>query len=200
MTNEGCDLQIRSSVQFVIFQLPVVIRSLLNHTIIQLLGIDMVATIKKPKWRIVLTGILSLSAEMCLATERSRIDLNGTWQFRVDPQNEGEAGRWHSSEVPFPRSIEVPGCWQAQGVGEPSGILRHHSAGPAWYRRAVAIPASWQGKVIVLRAGGVLRRASVSVNGARVGEHDGFSTPFEIDISQAGRPGQDRGVDCVALN
>ena len=148
-------MQIRSSVQFVIFHLPFVIGHLLNLSLIQLLGIEMVGTIKKPKWGIVLPCILSLSAVMCLAAERSRIDLNGTWQFRVDPQNEGEAGRWHSREVPFPRSIEVPGCWQAQGVGEPSGILRHHYAGTAWYRRAVAIPASWQGKVIVLRAGGV---------------------------------------------
>ncbi|PYV00936.1 MAG: hypothetical protein DMG10_19240 [Acidobacteria bacterium] len=200
MTNEGCDLQIRSSVQFVIFHLPFVIGHLLNLSLIQLLGIEMVGTIKKPKWGIVLPCILSLSAVMCLAAERSRIDLNGTWQFRVDPQNEGEAGRWHSREVPFPRSIEVPGCWQAQGVGEPSGILRHHYAGTAWYRRAVAIPASWQGKVIVLRAGGVLRRASVFVNGARVGEHDGFSTPFEIDIGQAVRPGTDNVIALSVSN
>src|SRR6266536_584833 len=160
----------------------------------------MIVAIKMPEQVVACVVVIFLSAGACFAAERSRIDLNGTWQFRVDPQNEGEAGRWHSSEVPFSRSIEVPGSWQAQGVGEPSGILRHHYAGTAWYRRAVAIPASWQGKVIVLRAGGVLRRASVFVNGARVGEHDGFSTPFEIDISLAVRPGMDNVIALSVSN
>ncbi|NIR00859.1 MAG: hypothetical protein GTN78_11770, partial [Gemmatimonadales bacterium] len=79
----------------------------------------------------------------------------------------------------------------AQGVGETSEKLFHDFPGPAWYRRGVAIPRSWQGKVIRLKFGGVHRYADVWVNGEHIGEHIGYLTPFEFDISHAVRPGED---------
>lgn len=123
------------------------------------------------------------------AAERARIDLNGQWQFRLDPGNEGEASGWQAGTTAFSDSIQVPGCWQAQGFGERKGILRNHYVGNAWYRRAVSISADWKDKVVSLRFGGVSRRATVFVNGTRIGEHDGFSAPFEFDISRAVRLG-----------
>ena len=76
------------------------------------------------------------------AQERARIDLDGAWQFQTDPQQRGERERWAAaSATPLARTIQVPGAWQAQGIGEPAGILRHHYAGDAWYRRTVAVPA-----------------------------------------------------------
>ncbi|MGE5647620.1 MAG: glycoside hydrolase family 2 protein [Acidobacteriota bacterium] len=121
---------------------------------------------------------LLLLAAACLLSgaERASIDLNGTWHFRTGEE-------W--------RSIQVPGAWQAQGVGEPNGILRHHYAGAAWYRRTVAIPAGWQGRRIVLRIGGALRDVELSVNGTVVGWHSGMSAPFEFDVTAAARPGED---------
>ena len=108
---------------------------------------------------------------------RPRIDLNGAWQFRLD------------SEAGFDHTIRVPGCWQAQGFGEQSGILRHHYAGSAWYRRSVPVPQSWKDKRITLRIGGALRIAELFVNAAPAGRHDGMSAPFEFDVSDAIRPG-----------
>src|ERR1700693_1164011 len=75
---------------------------------------------------------------------RLRMDLNGAWQFRLDPGGVGQREQWYGSQVEFPDSIQVPGCWQAQGFGEPSGILRHQYAGTAWYRKQVSIPESWK--------------------------------------------------------
>src|SRR5215217_3025065 len=77
--------------------------------------------------------------------ERGRIELNGTWDFKLDPQDQGLASRWPEGAAAFDRTIVVPGAWQAQGVGEPQGTLRHDYAGPAWYRRTVAVPAAWRG-------------------------------------------------------
>ena len=88
--------------------------------------------------------------------------------IRLDPENAGEAGRWYAGAVQFPQSINVPGSWQAQGVGEPSGNLRHHYAGVAWYRRTVGVPGAWRDQVVRLRIGGVHRRAKVFVNGTAV--------------------------------
>ncbi len=120
-----------------------------------------------------------------LAQSRAHIDLNGTWDFRTDPGSVGEQQEWHSGRVPFDRTIQVPGAWQAQGVGERAGILRNHYSGPVWYRRQVSIPAAWKGKAVHLRIGGALRRITVYVNGHKVGEHDGFSAPFSFEISDA---------------
>jgi hypothetical protein len=127
-----------------------------------------------------------LIALTAAAAERPRIDLNGAWEFRTEG---GTA-----------RSIQVPGAWQAQGVGEPSGILRNHYVGKAWYRRSVAIPGAWKGKTVFLRVGGVVRRAAVSVNGVRVGEHDGCSAPFSFEISSALRPGAENQIEFLVEN
>src|SRR5262245_1268559 len=134
------------------------------------------------------------------AAQRARLDLNGQWQFRLDPQNEGEASRWHSTDTPFSKTIQVPGCWQAQGFGERSGIIRNHYVGNAWYRRSLPISADWKEKIVTLRFGGASRRATVFVNGTRVGEHDGFSAPFEFDITRAVRFGAENVVAVRVAN
>lgn len=134
------------------------------------------------------------------AAERARIDLNGQWQFRLDPRNEGEAAHWFSPDAAFSESIQVPGCWQAQGFGERSGILRHHYVGNAWYRRRVAFPAGWKDKIVTLRFGGVSRRTTVFVNGTRIGEHDGFSAPFEFDVTAAVRFGAENALTVRVAN
>jgi hypothetical protein len=118
----------------------------------------------------------------------------------MDPDGAGEAGAWHSADVAFAESIRVPGCWQAQGFGKPSGILRNHYAGLAWYRRIVAVPADWKGKAIQLKVGGVVRRATIFVNGKQAGSHDGFSTPFSLDVTSALRPGSDNTIAFLVAN
>ena len=120
---------------------------------------------------------------------RQQLDLDGTWEFRLDPENAGLQQKWFSQSEKFPDSIHVPGAWQAQGFGKPSGNLRHQYSGTAWYRRTVAVPDSWRGKTTLLRIGGAHRRTTVFVNGVELGGHDGFSAPFDFDISSAVRPG-----------
>jgi beta-galactosidase len=131
---------------------------------------------------------------------RPRIDLDGVWQFRMDPQGAGEADGWHSEGVSFSDTIRVPGCWQAQGFGKPSGIQRNHYAGSAWYRRSVAVPADWKGKSVLLTVGGVVRRATIFVNGKQVGVHDGFSTPFSLDVTSVLRPGGENTIAFLVSN
>src|SRR4051812_39290501 len=47
------------------------------------------------------------------------IDLAGTWEFQTDPQKRGETERWFEPSRAFDRTIQVPGCWEAQGVTAP---------------------------------------------------------------------------------
>ena len=145
--------------------------------------------------------ILSLCAAPAVCeAERARIDLNGTWEFRLDPQEQGETQSWHSAGVSFPRMITVPGAWQAQGVGEPKGSLRHDYAGVAWYRRSVSVPAAWRGKSVRLRIAGAHRYTTLYVNGRKIGEHRGFSAPFAFDVTDAVRPGEENIVSLRIVN
>ncbi len=119
---------------------------------------------------------------------RMRIKLDGAWQFRL----ETEAG--------FSRTIRVPGCWQAQGVGKRSGILRHDYEGVAWYQRVVQIPEFWKEKRTVLRIGGALRITELFVNEKPIGRHDGMSAPFAFDITKAIRPGHNNKIALKVSN
>lgn len=148
---------------------------------------------------VILAALIVVAPAVCHA-ERARVDLNGTWQFRADPQNQGETQSWHSADQKFDRTIVVPGAWQAQGVGEPRGILRHDYAGAGWYRRTVAVPAAWSGKSVTLRIGGAHRYTTLFVNGRKAGEHQGFSAPFSFDVTDAIRPGVDNVIALRIVN
>lgn len=140
--------------------------------------------------------VSSLLFPGAVLAQRAALPLDGTWAFQQDPQAVGEKQRWATGDVAFSREITVPGAWQAQGVGEPKGTLRHDYAGAAWYLRTVEVPASWRGKVVALRIGGAHRETTAFVNGQQVGSHRGFSAPFAFDVTEAIRPG---GRNVVAL-
>jgi hypothetical protein len=129
--------------------------------------------------RLTIAAMWLAAAATAICAPRSSLDLHGMWQFRTDAQPD------------FNTSITVPACWQAQGIGQPSGILRHHYAGVAWYRRTVTVPADWKGRRITLKIGGALRDVELSVNGVPSGRHSGMSAPFAFDVTGAVRPGGD---------
>lgn len=139
-------------------------------------------------------GIIILCLLSTSAHARSRYDMNGTWQFRTDTRNIGVREKWESGQVSYPDRIQVPGCWQAQGFGPKNGVLRHDYNGVAWYRKTIDAPLEWRGKVIFLHVGGVIRKATVYVNGERIDEHDGFSTPFKMDVTDAIEPGKQNTI------
>ncbi len=119
--------------------------------------------------------------------ERSQwINLNGTWEFRFDPKNEGLDENWQRPDTPFDREITVPFCWESKlsGVEDTSGYLI------GWYRREIKIPADWGSRHVWLRFGAVDWEARVWVNGRRVGVHEGGYTPFAFDITDRVKPGE----------
>lgn len=162
-------------------------------------ALDLLSPASPPRaWLPLVLGAMMLASAPAAvhAQERARIDLDGAWQFQTDPQQRGERERWAAaSATPLARTIQVPGAWQAQGVGELAGILRHHYAGDAWYRRTVAVPAAWKGKRVRLTIGGAHRATTLFVNGTAVGPaHEGFSAPFAFDLSDVIRPGRENTI------
>lgn len=151
-------------------------------------------------WRAVVVCVALCSSVFGDAIGRRIMDLNGSWEFRLDPGSVGERERWYSQEVSFGDRISVPGCWQAQAFGKRSGILRNGYSGPAWYRRTVQVPASWSGARVMLKVGGALRIAELFVNGERIGTHDGMSAPFSFDVAHSIKTGSPNVIAIKVTN
>ena len=134
----------------------------------------------------------------------SVISLRGEWDFLF--RNYDHAARIHSfnklDRWPGERKINVPGCWEAQGVGGPSSMrisyghsgaaavpLRYSANGSGWYRRLVTVPLSWQGKRIWLKTGGVRGRGRFWVNDVPVARLDDYIGTWKYDVTDLVRPG-----------
>jgi hypothetical protein len=110
--------------------------------------------------------------------------LNGPWEFRFDPRDQGLRDGWEKAgAIGFDRTIVVPFPWES----ELSGI--HDVTGKAkigWYRRRFSVPKSFRhDQRVWLRFDAVDWRADVWINGTKVVEHDGGYTPFEVDVTAA---------------
>ncbi len=111
-------------------------------------------------------------------------NLNGAWEFRFDPIDEGTAQGWEKPGAPgFDRSIVVPFPWQS----ELSGIHQVKDAPKiGWYRRKFRVSSDFpSGDHVWLRFEAVDWRADVWVNGRKVAEHEGGYSPFAADVTDA---------------
>ncbi|HEX3623076.1 MAG TPA: glycoside hydrolase family 2 TIM barrel-domain containing protein [Acidimicrobiales bacterium] len=113
--------------------------------------------------------------------------LDGVWDFFPGDHGVGDL------DGLSPAPIRVPGLWEAEGWLDLDG--------PAWYRRRFSLGDAtgfW-----TLRFGAVMDCAEVFVNGTRLGGHDQAFTPFELEVTNALRRGDNalavRVVDpCLA--
>lgn len=106
-----------------------------------------------------------------------KVSLAGRWRFAVDPpadfaQPEFADDRW--------AEIKVPAHFEMEGFRAPSGI--------GGYRRTFRAPGG-SGR-LKLRFEGVYSGAEVWVNGQRLATHLGGALPFETDLTDVVRRGQ----------
>jgi hypothetical protein len=115
------------------------------------------------------------------------LNLNGAWDFRFDPDDEGLQRGWFKPGADFGRQkITVPFCWESSL----SGIQDKSGQKIGWYRRDFTVPAEWRGRHAWLRFDAVDWEARVWVNGKELGIHAGGYTPFEFDLAGVAEPGQ----------
>ncbi len=101
--------------------------------------------------------------------------LDGQWDFADDPD-----GRWRRPEqVTWDATIEVPYAPEAPA----SGIGTTHYRKSCWYRTRQTLGGPEPGGRLVLHFGAVDSRATVWVDGAKAGEHEGGYTPFSVDLT-----------------
>jgi beta-glucuronidase len=117
---------------------------------------------------------------------REYLRLDGLWRFRFDPAAEGTAGRWWARPLPGSREMPVPASYNDL-VTDPA---ERDYVGDVWYQRDVWVPASWQGRRIVLRCDAATHHGTMWAGAEQVAEHTGGYTPFEADITALARLGE----------
>ena len=117
--------------------------------------------------------------------EDAWLNLNGTWDFRIDRSGSArERGIVEKKEL-FDKKIVVPFCPESKL----SGVADVDFMQDVWYRREVTFPKAWAGKRIFLRFGGVDFLAEAWLDGKNAGSHNGGSAPFALDVTDLAKPG-----------
>lgn len=136
---------------------------------------------------------------------RGFLSLDGSWQFALDPDASGEKDRWFATDAPYTRTIQVPGTWEAQGVGRP-GLshpthiegypipLRNEYVGDAWYRKVFLVPSGWAGKRVWLKIGAVNSEGWFWINGTYIGFIDRYCGAYKFDITSLVKVGAENTV------
>jgi beta-glucuronidase len=112
--------------------------------------------------------------------------LDGLWRFRFDAGGEGTAGRWWRAPLPGAREMAVPASYNDLVT---EAAERDH-VGDVWYQRDVRVPATWEGRRIVLRCDAATHHGTVWAGDTQVAEHAGGYTPFEADVTGLVRCGE----------
>lgn len=122
---------------------------------------------------------------------RSVIDLSGIWRLQFEKNNESIDPQY---KLQNSYSVSVPGSFNDQLVKQE---LRNY-IGNVWYERTLSIPAYLKENRLMLRFGSVTHSAKVYINGELAKEHKGGFTPFEVEINQYLKSGENRLTICVS--
>jgi len=109
-------------------------------------------------------------------------NFNNGWKFYLGTSGTAQNPGFNDSDwtsVNLPHDFSIFQNYTSSGEAE-SGFL---PGGTGWYRKTFTIPASLEGKTIILNFDGVYSDATVYVNGTQVGEHHYGYTPFAFDIT-----------------
>ena len=104
--------------------------------------------------------------------------LDGIWNFKVDKNNSGMEENWQASPLWDTIPMAVPASYNDLLTED-----RDH-VGYVWYETRFTVPASWDGKRIVLRFGSAAHHAVCWLDGQEILRHKGGFLPFEADITE----------------
>jgi beta-galactosidase len=123
--------------------------------------------------------------------------LNGVWKFHFVENVAQRPVDFYSESLNDAswKDIRVPGSWETQGFGVPvyTNIRYIYPANPPFvdnddlpvgtYRTGFEVPASFDGKEIILYFGSISGAATIYVNGKEAGYSKTAKTPAEFDIT-----------------
>jgi beta-glucuronidase len=117
-----------------------------------------------------------------LAAAGSKVDLNGSWLFRIDAKSEGEKAGWSKTVPEGTEQVSVPHTWNIGKYDDYEGI--------AWYFRTFELPSRRPVEQLELHFGATFYHSRVWVNGVEAGSHDGGHTEYFFDITKLVKTGE----------
>lgn len=132
-------------------------------------------------WRLLIL-VLAFGAQAAHAGVR--IDLDGDWRFRTDPNGQGEVAGWAARPPEQTRAVSVPHTWN---LGPDQAF-----DGVGWYFKSIVLPEELAGRHVELNFGATFYKSRVFVNGVEAGDHEGGFTAYHLDVSKLVRPGENR--------
>jgi beta-glucuronidase len=122
--------------------------------------------------------------------QSGRYLVGGTWHRRADPHDRGRRLGWHRTQsLAGWQDVTVP---NAANAGDTSA--RSYLGGVWWYRKDFETPAAPSSTTWLLRFESVNFRATVWLNGRRIGSHTGGYLPFELEARRIRHSGTNRLV------
>lgn len=116
--------------------------------------------------------------------------LDGPWLLRLDPTDTGLAQRFYGqSSTDGWSATTVPSAWNAGDDSQASFL-----GSVSWYRKDFQLPSRVRTLSWIARFESANYRATVWLNGRKLGDHVSGYVPFELDLPNVNRGGVNRLV------
>ena len=122
--------------------------------------------------------------------------LVGMWRFRADADGAGRDQRWYAGSLAEAIDMPVPSSYN-EITADPE-LYRH--VGEVWYQTTTYVPRGWADRRVVLRFDSATHAATVWVNDTEVMSHKGGYLPFEADVTELVRPGEQLRITAAVDN
>lgn len=119
-----------------------------------------------------------------LTESRFLCDLSGVWDFKLD-HGKGFEEKWFEKPLVDPDTMPVPASYNDLK----EGIHFRDHYGWVFYQRKIAVPAYLKDQRVMLRCDAVTHYAKVYLNGELISEHKGGFLPFEVEITDKVKTG-----------
>ena len=118
---------------------------------------------------------------------RELISLDGLWDFKLDEEGVGREQDWQTKPLPESQKMAVPASFN-DIVADASKRDFH---GDIWYQRTVRVPKGWDGSRVSVYFSSATHAAQVWVNGTEIGAHEGGYLPFDLDVTDLVKGGEE---------
>lgn len=114
------------------------------------------------------------------------MNLDGLWRFALESSPNSTAQPW---TAPLSTDLECPVPASYNDIFVDREI--HDHVGWVYYQRDVIVPKGWSQERYLVRADAATHHGRIYVNDRLLVEHEGGYTPFEADLTDFVRPGEE---------
>ncbi len=136
-------------------------------------------------------------ASLSAPASRQRVVVRGVWNFALDREGRGDAEEWYKAEASekLTERTPLPTWWGGKGTPIP-----WDTSGVVWLGKKIKLPQFMKGRRLVIHGPGIWCQARFWLNGQAVGSTDLPGLPYELNITEAARPGEENWLVCAIDN